>query len=136
MKDVYICDAFRTPIGKYGGALATVRPDDLAALVLEEMKKKHPNIDWLEIDDVFMGCGNQAGEDNRNVARMGLLLAGYSELIIAGGVESMSRAPFVMGKATKGFDRKHQLEDTTIGWRLVNPKLNKQFGTESMIETA
>ncbi len=167
MKDVYICDAFRTPIGKYGGALATVRPDDLAALVLEEMKKKHPNIDWLEIDDVFMGCGNQAGEDNRNVARMGLLLAGYSEtipgmtinrlcgsgmdavgtaaraiktgeaeLIIAGGVESMSRAPFVMGKATKGFDRKHQLEDTTIGWRLVNPKLNKTYGTESLIETA
>lgn len=167
MKDVYICDAFRTPIGKYGGALATVRPDDLAAFVLEEMKKKHPNIDWLEIDDVFMGCGNQAGEDNRNVARMALLLAGYSEtipgmtinrlcgsgmdavgtaaraiktgeaeLIIAGGVESMSRAPFVMGKATKGFDRKHQLEDTTIGWRLVNQKLDKTYGTDSLIETA
>lgn len=167
MKEVYICDAFRTPIGKYGGSLATVRPDDLAAFVLEEMKKKHPNIDWLEIDDVFMGCGNQAGEDNRNVARMALLLAGYSEtipgmtinrlcgsgmdavgtaarairtdeadIIIAGGVESMSRAPFVMGKATKGFDRKHQLEDTTIGWRLVNPKLDKQYGTESLIETA
>ncbi|MFW6096299.1 MAG: 3-oxoadipyl-CoA thiolase [Bacteroidota bacterium] len=167
MKEVYICDAFRTPIGKYGGSLATVRPDDLAAIVLEEMKKKHPNIDWLEIDDVFMGCGNQAGEDNRNVARMALLLAGYSEtipgmtinrlcgsgmdavgtaarairtdeadIIIAGGVESMSRAPFVMGKATKGFDRKHQLEDTTIGWRLVNPKLDKQYGTESLIETA
>lgn len=167
MKEVYICDAFRTPIGKYGGSLATVRTDDLAAIVLEEMKKKHPNIDWLEIDDVFMGCGNQAGEDNRNVARMALLLAGYSEtipgmtinrlcgsgmdavgtaarairtdeadIIIAGGVESMSRAPFVMGKATKGFDRKHQLEDTTIGWRLVNPKLDKQYGTESLIETA
>lgn len=167
MKEVYICDAFRTPIGKYGGSLATVRTDDLAAIVLDEMKKKHPNIDWLEIDDVFMGCGNQAGEDNRNVARMALLLAGYSEtipgmtinrlcgsgmdavgtaarairtdeadIIIAGGVESMSRAPFVMGKATKGFDRKHQLEDTTIGWRLVNPKLDKQYGTESLIETA
>ena len=167
MKEVYICDAIRTPVGKYGGALATVRPDDLAALVLEELKKKHTGIDWLEIDDVLMGCGNQAGEDNRNVARMALLLAGYSEtipgmtinrlcgsgmdavgtaaraiktgeaeIIIAGGVESMSRAPFVMGKATKGFDRKHQLEDTTIGWRLVNPKLNKTYGTESLIETA
>jgi len=167
MKDVYICDAFRTPIGKYGGSLASVRPDDLAALVLEEMKKKHSNIDWLEIDDVFMGCGNQAGEDNRNVARMASLLAGYSEtipgmtinrlcgsgmdavgtaarairtdeadIIIAGGVESMSRAPFVMGKATKGFDRKHQLEDTTIGWRFVNQKLKETYGTESLIETA
>jgi 3-oxoadipyl-CoA thiolase len=167
MKDVYICDAFRTPIGKYGGSLASVRPDDLAALVLEEMKKKHSNIDWLEIDDVFMGCGNQAGEDNRNVARMASLLAGYSEtipgmtinrlcgsgmdavgtaarairtdeadIIIAGGVESMSRAPFVMGKATKGFDRKHQLEDTTIGWRFVNKKLKETYGTESLIETA
>jgi 3-oxoadipyl-CoA thiolase len=167
MKDVYICDAFRTPIGKYGGSLASIRPDDLAALVLEEMKKKHSNIDWLEIDDVFLGCGNQAGEDNRNVARMASLLAGYSEtipgmtinrlcgsgmdavgtaarairtdeadIIIAGGVESMSRAPFVMGKATKGFDRKHQLEDTTIGWRFVNQKLKETFGTESLIETA
>jgi acetyl-CoA acyltransferase len=167
MKEVYICDAIRTPVGKYGGALAAVRPDDLAALVLEELKKKHTNIDWLELDDVLMGCGNQAGEDNRNVARMALLLAGYSEtipgmtinrlcgsgmdavgtaaraikadeaeLIIAGGVESMSRAPFVMGKATKGFDRKHQLEDTTIGWRFVNQKLNETYGTESLIETA
>jgi len=167
MKEVYICDAIRTPVGKYGGSLSAVRPDDLAALVLEELKKKHPGIDWQELDDVFMGCGNQAGEDNRNVARMALLLAGYAEtipgmtinrlcgsgmdavgtaaraikadeaeLIVAGGVESMSRAPFVMGKATKGFSRKHQLEDTTIGWRCVNPKLNKLYGTESLIETA
>lgn len=167
MKDVYICDAIRTPVGKYGGSLSPVRPDDLAALVLKEIKNKYPNIDWKEIDDVFMGCSNQAGEDNRNVARMALLLAGYSEtipgmtvnrlcgsgmdaigtaaraikaneaeLIIAGGVESMSRAPFVMGKATKGFYRKHQLEDTTIGWRFVNPNLDKLYGTESMIQTA
>jgi len=167
MKDVYICDAFRTPVGKYGRSLAPVRTDDLAALVLEEMKNKHTNVNWDELDDVFMGCSNQAGEDNRNVARMALLLAKYSEtipgmtinrlcgsgmdavgtaaraikaeeaeLIVAGGVESMSRSPFVMGKASKGFDRKHQLEDTTIGWRFVNPKLDKMHGTESMIETA
>ena len=147
--------------------MSQVRTDDLAALVMEKLKDKHSNIDWKELDDVFMGCSNQAGEDNRNVARMALLLAGFSEtipgmtlnrlcgsgmdavgtaaraikteeadLIIAGGVESMSRAPFVMGKATKGFYRNHQLEDTTIGWRFVNPKLDKMYGTESMIETA
>lgn len=167
MKDVYICDAIRTPVGKYGGALSSVRTDDLTAIVLEEIKNKYTNIDWSELDDVFMGCSNQAGEDNRNVARMALLLSGFShtipgmtinrlcgsgmdavgtaaraiktgeaELIIAGGVESMSRAPFVMGKATKGFYRNHKLEDTTIGWRFVNPKLDKMYGTESMIETA
>jgi len=167
MRDVYICDAVRTPVGKFGGSLSAVRPDDLAAIVLEDLKKKHPGINWDEVDDVYMGCSNQAGEDNRNVARMALLLAGYSEtipgmtinrlcgsgmdavgtaarairaneadLIIAGGVESMSRAPFVMGKASKAFYRNQKLEDTTIGWRFVNPRLNKMYGTESMIDTA
>jgi 3-oxoadipyl-CoA thiolase len=167
MKEVYICDAIRTPIGKYGGALSEVRPDDLAAIVLKELKTRNPQIDWLRIDDVVMGCANQAGEDNRNVARMSLLLAGYSktisgmtinrlcgsgmdavgtaaraikageaELIIAGGVESMSRAPFVMGKATKGFGRNQKLEDTTIGWRFINKKLDKLYGSESMMQTA
>ncbi len=167
MNEVYICDAIRTPVGKYGGSLSSVRPDDLAAMVLKTLKEKHQNIDFNEVDDVFMGCSNQAGEDNRNVARMALLLAGYSEtipgmtvnrlcgsgmdavgtaaraikvgeadLIIAGGVESMSRAPFVMGKATKGFYRNHELQDTTIGWRFINKQLQKLYGTESMIETA
>lgn len=167
MKEIYICDAIRTPVGKYGGSLSSVRPDDLAALVLKTLKEKHQYIDWNEVDDVFMGCSNQAGEDNRNVARMALLLAGYSEtipgmtvnrlcgsgmdaigtaaraikageadLIVAGGVESMSRAPFVMGKATKSFYRNHELQDTTIGWRFINKQLQKLYGTESMIETA
>src|SRR6056297_2074599 len=167
MRDVYICDAVRTPVGKFGGSLSAVRPDDLADIVMEDVKMKLAGINWDEVDDVYMGCSNQAGEDNRNVARMALLLAGYSEtipgmtinrlcgsgmdavgtaaraiktgeaeIIIAGGVESMSRAPFVMGKATKGFDRKHAREDTTSGWTFVNPKIHKQFGTESMIETA
>ncbi|MGM0565257.1 MAG: 3-oxoadipyl-CoA thiolase [Bacteroidota bacterium] len=167
MKEVYICEAIRTPVGKYGGSLSAVRTDNLAKIVLEELRNKYPNINWKELDDIFMGCSNQAGEDNRNVARMALLLAGYdqsipgmtinrlcgsgmdavgtaaraikageAEIIVAGGVESMSRAPFVMGKATKGFDRKHNLEDTTIGWRFINPEFQKRFGTESMIETA
>ena len=167
MKNVYICDAIRTPVGRYGGSLSTVRTDDLAAIVLKEIMDRNPSINWEEIDDVFMGCANQAGEDNRNVARMALLLAGYSEtvpgmtvnrlcgsgmdaigtaaraikageadIIIAGGVESMSRSPFVMGKATTGFARTQKLEDTTIGWRFVNPKLNKMYGTEGMIFTA
>lgn len=167
MSEVYICDAIRTPVGRYGGSLSTVRTDDLAAIVLKEIMDRNPNVDWKEIDDVFMGCANQAGEDNRNVARMALLLAGYSEtipgmtvnrlcgsgmdaigtaarairageadIIIAGGVESMSRSPFVMGKAEKGFARTHKLEDTTIGWRFVNPKLDKMYGTEGMIFTA
>lgn len=167
MSAVYLCDAIRTPVGKYGGSLSSVRTDDLAAIVLQEIKDRNPNIDWNEVDDVFMGCANQAGEDNRNVARMALLLAGYSEtipgmtvnrlcgsgmdaigtaaraikageadLIIAGGVESMSRSPFVMGKADSAFSRNHKLEDTTIGWRFVNPKLDKMYGTESMIWTA
>jgi acetyl-CoA acyltransferase len=167
MKEVYICDAIRTPVGKYGGSLSEVRPDDLAAIVLKELASRNPQIDWSQVDDVLMGCANQAGEDNRNVARMSLLLAGYpenisgmtinrlcgsgmdaigtaaraikageAELIIAGGVESMSRAPFVMGKATKGFGRNQKLEDTTIGWRFINKKLDKLYGTESMMQTA
>ncbi len=167
MTNVYICDAIRTPVGRYGGSLSTVRTDDLAAIVLKEIKVRNPGINWEEVDDVFMGCANQAGEDNRNVARMALLLAGYSEkvsgmtlnrlcgsgmdaigtaaraikareadIIIAGGVESMSRSPFVMGKATTGFARNQKLEDTTIGWRFINPKLNSMYGTEGMIFTA
>lgn len=167
MTEVYICDAIRTPVGKYGGSLAAVRPDNLAAIVLKEIKDRNPGIDWKELDDVLMGCTNQAGEDNRNIARMSLLLAGFShtipgatinrlcasgmeaigmaartikageaDLIIAGGVESMSRAPFVMGKATKAFARAPEIYDTTIGWRFPNPLLDKLYGTESMIETA
>lgn len=167
MTNVYLCDAIRTPVGRYGGSLSSVRTDDLAALVLKEIKERNPNVNWKAIDDVYMGCANQAGEDNRNVARMALLLAGYqetipgmtinrlcgsgmdavgtaaraikageAEIIIAGGVESMSRSPFVMGKAEKGFARTHKLEDTTIGWRFINPKLDKMYGTESMIWTA
>ncbi len=167
MQEVYICDAVRTPIGKYGGGLAAVRPDDLAAIPLRHLMDRNPDIDWLEIDDVLMGCANQAGEDNRNIARMALLLAGFSDsisgstinrlcgsgmdaigiaarairsgeadLIIAGGVESMSRAPFVMGKATEAFSRSSELFDTTIGWRFINKTFKKRFGTDSMIETA
>lgn len=167
MKEVFICDAIRTPVGRYGGALSSVRTDDLAAIPLKELIERNPNIDWLAVDDVFMGCANQAGEDNRNVARMALLLAGFSEtipgstinrlcgsgmdavgtaaraikageadLIIAGGVESMSRAPFVMGKSAKAFSRSTELYDTTMGWRFINKALDKKYGTESMIETA
>jgi acetyl-CoA acyltransferase len=167
MTEVYICDAIRTPVGKFGGSLSAVRPDDLATLVLKEIKERNPGINWDEVDDVIMGCTNQAGEDNRNIARMALLMAGYShtisgatinrlcasgmeavgiaartikageaDLIIAGGVESMSRAPFVMGKATKAFARAPEMYDTTIGWRFPNPKLDKLYGTESMIQTA
>src|SRR5450432_330667 len=152
MQDAFICDALRTPIGRYGGALATVRPDDLAAIPLRWLMERNPGVDWAAIDDVIYGCANQAGEDNRNVARMALLLAGLpvevpgttinrlcgssmdaigiaaraiksgeSEIIIAGGVESMSRAPFVMGKADAAFSRNMKIEDTTIGWRFVNP---------------
>lgn len=167
MTHVYICDAIRTPVGRYGGSLSSVRTDDLAAHVLNEIKNRNPDVDMKDVDDVFMGCANQAGEDNRNVARMALLLAGYpatvpgmtvnrlcgsgmdaigtaarairageADLIIAGGVESMSRSPFVMGKAEKAFTRNQKIEDTTIGWRFVNPKLDKMYGTESMIWTA
>jgi acetyl-CoA acyltransferase len=167
MNNVYICDAIRTPVGKYAGALAPVRSDDLAAIPLKVLMERNPGIDWLEVDDVILGCANQAGEDNRNVARMSLLLAGYShtipgvtvnrlcgsgmdaigtaaraikageaDLIIAGGVESMSRAPFVMGKAPTAYSRAAEVYDTTIGWRFVNKKLDAQYGTESMIQTA
>lgn len=167
MKEVFICDAIRTPVGKYGGGLASVRTDDLAAIPLKAIMERNPNVDWMNVDDVFLGCANQAGEDNRNVARMSLLLAGYSEtipgatinrlcgsgmdavgtaaraikageaeLIVAGGVESMSRSPFVMGKATEAFSRSAEIYDTTIGWRFINKKLNKMYGTESMMETA
>ena len=167
MNNVYICDAIRTPVGKYAGALSSVRADDLAAIPLRVVMERNPGINWLDVDDVILGCANQAGEDNRNVARMALLLAGYSDaipgvtvnrlcgsgmdaigtaaraikageadLIIAGGVESMSRAPFVMGKAPTAFSRAAEVYDTTIGWRFINKKLNAQYGTESMIQTA
>jgi 3-oxoadipyl-CoA thiolase len=167
MKEVYICDAIRTPVGKYGGALSQVRTDDLAAIPLIELMKRNPNVNWKTLDDIWMGCANQAGEDNRNVARMASLLAGFSETIpavtvnrlcgsgmdaigsaaraikageiewaVAGGVESMSRSPFVMGKAETAFGRNHALEDTTIGWRFINKKLDKMYGTEGMIQTA
>lgn len=167
MKEVFICDAFRSPIGKYGGSLANTRPDDLLAFLLKTLKDKYPSIDWNELDDVIIGCSNQAGEDNRNIARMSLLLAGfdvkitgytvnrlcgsgmqavgnaaqaiisgYADLIIAGGVESMSRAPFVMPKAANPFDRNITIYDTTIGWRFPNPLMQQMYGTEAMIETA
>ncbi len=167
MSNVFICDAVRTPVGKYGGSLASVRADDLAAIPLKALVERNPDVPWDKIDDVFMGCANQAGEDNRNIARMSLLLAGYSEtipgatinrlcgsgmdaigtaaraikageadLIIAGGVESMSRAPFVIGKGSNAYDRSQTMYDTTIGWRFINKALDKQYGTESMIQTA
>ena len=167
MKHVYICDAIRTPVGRYGGSLASVRTDDLAAIPLKALLVLNPGIDAGAIDDVILGCANQAGEDNRNVARMALLLAGLpesvpgmtvnrlcgsgmeaiglaarmiklgeAELVIAGGVESMSRAPFVMAKADTAFSRKTEIYDTTIGWRFPNKKLAAQYGIDSMIETA
>jgi 3-oxoadipyl-CoA thiolase len=166
MKPVFLCDAVRTPIGRYGGALALVRADDLAAAPIRELKRRNAKADWGAVDDVILGCANQAGEDNRNVARMALLLAGLSEhvpgttinrlcgsgmdavgtaaraiacgeadLIIAGGVESMSRAPFVMPKAESAFQRSAEIHDTTIGWRFVNPRMRELFGTDSMPET-
>jgi 3-oxoadipyl-CoA thiolase len=166
MKPVFLCDAVRTPIGRYGGALASVRTDDLAAVPLGELKRRNANADWGAVDDVILGCANQAGEDNRNVARMALLLAGLPEnvpgttinrlcgsgmdavgtaaraiacgeadLIIAGGVESMSRSPFVMPKAETAFQRSAEVHDTTIGWRFVNPRMRELFGTDSMPET-
>ncbi|MGF1734018.1 3-oxoadipyl-CoA thiolase [Photobacterium satsumensis] len=167
MSNAYICDAVRTPIGRYGGALSSVRPDDLAAVPLKALVDRHPNLDWRKVDDVILGCANQAGEDNRNVARMGVLLAGMpqevsgttvnrlcgsgmdalalaartiksgdAQLMVAGGVESMSRAPFVMGKAGSAFDRRAEMYDTTIGWRFINKQLQSEFGTDSMPETA
>ena len=167
MRDVFICDAVRTPIGRFGGALAGVRADDLAAVPLKALIERNPGVDLNAIEEVFLGCANQAGEDNRNVARMAALLAGLPEsvagvtlnrlcasgldavgtayraiacgemeLAIAGGVESMSRAPFVMGKAETAFSRAMSIEDTTIGWRFVNPAMAKHYGVDSMPQTA
>lgn len=165
-RNVFICDAARTPIGRFGGGLSSVRADDLAAVPIKALIARNPSIDWSMIDEVFLGCANQAGEDNRNVARMASLLAGLPvsvpgvtlnrlcasgmdavgtafraiasgemDLVIAGGVESMSRAPFVMGKAEGAYSRSMKLEDTTIGWRLVNPLMKAQYGVDSMPET-
>ncbi len=167
MTDAFICDAVRTPIGRYAGALSSVRTDDLAAMPLRALKERNANVDWSALDDIILGCANQAGEDNRNVARMAALLAGLGEtapgttvnrlcgsgmdagliaaraikageadLMIAGGVESMSRAPFVMGKAAEAFSRTAEIFDTTIGWRFVNPLMKAQYGIDSMPETA
>src|SRR5262252_5296479 len=166
MRDVFICDAARTAIGRYAGALAKVRTDDLAAAPIRALVAGNPQADWTRLDEVFLGCANQAGEDNRNVARMALLLAGLPETVpgctvnrlcasglnavglaaasiragetdfaIAGGVESMTRAPLVMGKAHEAFQRSAAIEDTTLGWRFVNPLLEAQYGIDSMAET-
>ncbi len=166
MPDAFICDYVRTPIGRFGGALSSVRADDLGAVPLKALMDRHPAIDWAVLDEVIFGCANQAGEDNRNVARMALLLAGLPECVpggtvnrlcgsgmdalitaarairageaefaIAGGVESMSRAPFVMPKAETAFSRRTDLHDTTIGWRFVNPLMKAQYGVDSMPET-
>jgi len=165
--EAYICDAVRTPVGRYGGTLSAVRADDLGAVPLIALMERHPDLPWERVDDVIYGCANQAGEDNRNVARMSSLLAGLpdavsgvtvnrlcgsgmeaigqaaraiktgeADLIIAGGVESMSRAPFVMGKAESAFSRSADIYDTTIGWRFVNPMMKRQYGVDSMPETA
>jgi len=167
MTEVFICDAVRTPFGRYGGALSSIRTDDLATLPIKALVERNPSVDWAALDDVIYGCVNQAGEDNRNVARMALLLAGLpqtvpgatvnrlcgssldavgtaaraircgeTQLMIAGGVESMSRAPFVMPKADTAFSRTAKIEDTTIGWRFVNPLMKSKYGIDSMPETA
>src|SRR5579872_2545057 len=167
MREVFICDAARTAIGRYGGALAKVRADDLAAVPIRALVARNKAADWSRLDEVFLGCANQSGEDNRNVARMALLLAGVPaavpgvtvnrlcgsglnavgdaarairageiELAIAGGVESMTRAPFVTGKAAEAFQRSAEIHDTTIGWRFINPLLKAQYGVEAMPETA
>lgn len=167
LKDAFICDAVRTPFGRYAGGLAQVRADDLGTVPLRALVARNPQVDWAALDDVIYGCANQAGEDNRNVARMALLLAGLpitvpgatvnrlcgsgleavtqaaraikvgeADLMIAGGVESMSRAPFVMGKSEAAFDRNAKLEDTTLGWRFVNPHMKAMYGVDSMPETA
>jgi len=167
MAEAFICDAVRTPFGRYGGTLASIRTDDLAALPIKALVERNAGIDWGALDDVVYGCANQAGEDNRNVARMALLLAGLpqdvpgatvnrlcgssldavgtaargiksgeSDLVIAGGVESMTRAPFVMGKADSAFARTAQIFDTTIGWRFVNPAMQAKYGVDAMPETA
>src|SRR6202790_1469567 len=166
MTEVFICDAIRTPFGRYGGALSGIRTDDLAALPLKALMERNPGVDWGAVDDVIFGCANQSGEDNRNVARMALLLAGLpkevsgstvnrlcgssldalsvasraiksgeANLMIVGGVESMSRAPFVMGKAEAAFSRNAEIFDTTIGWRFVNPAMKSKYGVDSMPET-
>jgi acetyl-CoA acyltransferase len=167
MDHAYICSALRTPFGRYGGALSALRTDDLAAAPIRALVDRHPSVDWSAVDDVVVGCANQAGEDNRNVARMALLLAGLPQevpgttvnrlcgssldaiavaaraircgeagLVLAGGVEGMSRAPFVMGKAESSFSRAARLEDTTMGWRFVNPVMQAMYGVDTMPETA
>src|SRR3974390_2851518 len=167
MREVFICDAARTPIGRYGGALAKVRTDDLAAVPIKALVTRNSKADWSRLDDVYFGCANQAGEDNRNVARMALLLAGLPDSVpgvtlnrlcasglnavgtaarairageidfaIAGGVESMTRAPFVQGKAPEAFARTVEIFDTTIGWRFINPLMKAHYGGESMPERA
>ena len=167
MMDAFICDAIRTPIGRFGGALSSIRADDLAALSIKELKERNTSIDWSMVDEVIFGCANQSGEDNRNIARMSLLLAGLPQtvpgitinrlcasgleavtyasrmiksneahLIIAGGVESMSRAPFVIPKSTTPFSRNAEIYDTTIGWRIINPNMRQMYGVDSIPETA
>lgn len=167
MRDAFICDAIRTPIGRYGGSLSSIRTDDLAALPIAALMERNPRVDWSALDDVTYGCANQSGEDNRNVSRMALLLAGLpvevpgatinrlcgssmeavagaartikcgeADLLVAGGVESMSRAPFVMAKADSAFSRAAKIEDTTIGWRFINPAMKERYGVDSMPETA
>lgn len=167
MEYALICDALRTPFGKYGGALSTIRTDDLAAIPIQALVARNPTVNWSELDDVIYGCANQAGEDNRNVARMATLLAGLpenvpaitlnrlcasgldavsfasrvikageAELVLVGGVENMSRAPFVIGKTESPFSRSLQIEDTTMGWRFINPKMREIYGVETMPETA
>jgi acetyl-CoA acetyltransferase family protein len=167
MTDVFICDGIRTPVGRYGGGLAPIRTDDLAAIPIRALVERNPDVDWAELDDVVLGCANQAGEDNRNVARMSGLLAGLpqevpactinrlcgsglnavgiaaaairageGDLMIAGGVEGMSRSPFVIGKADSAFGRTQQMYDTTMGWRFINKRLQAQYGTDVMPQTA
>src|SRR6266542_3643910 len=167
MDAAFICDAIRTPFGKYAGALSSIRADDLAAIPITALMRRNPKVDWGALDDVIYGCANQAGEDNRNVARMASLLAGLpkevpgvtvnrlcgssmeavsvaaraiqsgeADLVIAGGVESMSRAPFVMSKGESAFSRSAKIEDTTIGWRFINPSMKAKYGADSMPETA
>ena len=167
MNDVFLCDGIRTPVGRYGGSLSSVRTDDLAAIPIAALMQRNAGVDWAAVDDLVFGCANQAGEDNRNVARMSGLLAGLplevpaatinrlcgsglnaigicsnaiktgeGELMIAGGVESMSRSPFVVGKAGSAFDRSPTMYDTTMGWRFINPKMDEQYGTDMMPKTA
>ena len=166
MNDAFICDAVRTPIGKLGGALASVRADDLAALPIRALFERNPGVDWATLDDVILGCANQSGEDNRNLGRMAVLLAGLpvdvpgctinrlcgsglnavglaaqairsgdAELILAGGAESMTRAPYVLGKAGSAFGRDQKIEDTTLGWRFINPAMKAAYGVDTMPQT-